>query len=275
LKYFGYNNKNNIFIFIIMENSNNISKSLSGTASSSSNGDLGSVTSILSSSGTASTASSSDSSFFSYFQNITATTWIMIIVILAFLGFNVFAVLAKGTQNITTIFQPLIDLFARLTGQVVSVSAEGAKGVVSTSAGVVDTGLTGVQDVAQGQSPLNNQQGINQGPNLPPSPSPASTSTSSVPVQSTISQPESSQNYGINKVLNAAAPQSQGSNGQTYEADTASSSIQSGGLGKAGWCYIGDDDGYRTCAQVGVNDKCMSGDIFPSQDICINPNLRS
>jgi hypothetical protein len=68
-----------------MENSNNISKSLSGTASSSSNGDLGSVTSILSSSGTASTASSSDSSFFSYFQNITATTWIMIIIILAFL----------------------------------------------------------------------------------------------------------------------------------------------------------------------------------------------
>jgi len=251
-----------------MDNSNNISKTLSGNASSASNGDLGSVTSILSSSGTASTTSSSSgSSFFSYFQNITATTWVMIIIILAFLGFNIFAVLAKGTQNITTIFQPLLDLFAKLTGQVVSVSAEGAKGVVNTGAGVVNTGLTGVQNVAQGQSPLNNQQGV--------SPSAASTSTSSVPVQSTIPQPESTQNYGINKVLNAAAPQSQGTNGQTYEADTASSTIQSGGLGKAGWCYIGDDDGYRTCAQVGVNDKCMSGDIFPSQDICINPNLRS
>ena len=257
-----------------MENSNNISKTLSGTASSSSNGDLGSVTSILSGS-ESSTSSSSGSSFFSYFQNITATTWVIIIVILAFLGFNVFAVLAKGTQNITTIFQPILDLFARLTGQIVSVSAQGAKDVVNTTAGVVDTGLTGVQDIAQGQSPLNNQQGVIQGPNQSPSPSTASTSTSSVPVQSTIQQPESSQNYGINKILNAAAPQSQGTNGQTYEADTASSSIQSGGSGKAGWCYIGEESGYRTCAQVGVNDTCMSGDIFPSQEICINPNLRS
>ena len=259
-----------------MENSNNISKTLSGNAISSSNGDLGSVTSILSGSeSSTSPSSSSDSSFFSYFQNITATTWVMIIIILAFLGFNVFVVLAKGTENITTIFQPVLDLFAKLTGQVVSVSAQGAKGVVNTGAGVVNTGLTGVQNVAQGQSPLNNQQVVIQGPNQAPSPSTASTSTSSVPVQSTIQQPESSQNYGINKILNAAAPQSQGTNGQTYEADTASSSIQSGGSGKAGWCYIGDDDGYRTCAQVGVNDKCMSGDIFPSQEICINPNLRS
>ena len=45
--------------------------------------------------------------------------------------------------------------------------------------------------------------------------------------------------------------------------------------GKAGWCYIGEDRGFRTCAQVGVNDKCMSGEIFPSQEICINPNLRA
>ena len=257
-----------------MDNSNNISKTLSGTASSASNGNLGSVSSILSGA-ESSTTSSSGSSFFSYFQNISATTWVIIIVIFAFLGFNIFAVLAKGTQDITTIFKPILDLLAKLTGQLVSVTAQGGKDVVNTTAGVLDAGLTGVQDVAQGQSPLNNQQPLTQGPNQAPSPTTATTSTSSVPVQSTIPQPESTQNYGINKVLNAAAPQSQGSNGQTYEADTASSTIQSGGSGKAGWCYIGDDDGYRTCAQVGVNDTCMSGNIFPSQEICINPNLRS
>ena len=57
-----------------------------------------------------------------------------------------------------------------------------------------------------------------------------------------------------------------------YESDMASSSIQ--GLGKPGWCFIGEDRGFRTCAQVGINDDCMSGDIFPSQEICINPSLR-
>ena len=43
---------------------------------------------------------------------------------------------------------------------------------------------------------------------------------------------------------------------------------------KVGWCYIGEDRGYRSCAQVGASDKCMSGEIFPSQEICVNPTLR-
>jgi hypothetical protein len=38
---------------------------------------------------------------------------------------------------------------------------------------------------------------------------------------------------------------------------------------------VGEDRGIRTCAEVGVNDECMSGDIFPSQELCINPNLRA
>lgn len=61
--------------------------------------------------------------------------------------------------------------------------------------------------------------------------------------------------------------------GATYESDSAISDIQSGN--KTGWCYIGEDRGYRACASVGMRDQCMSGDIFPSHDICINPNLRA
>jgi len=43
---------------------------------------------------------------------------------------------------------------------------------------------------------------------------------------------------------------------------------------KSGYCYIGEDRGFRSCVKVGNNDKCMSGDIFPTEEICINPNLR-
>ena len=64
---------------------------------------------------------------------------------------------------------------------------------------------------------------------------------------------------------------SSGSNSE-YEADDADGAIQT--RGKSGWCFIGEDRGYRSCAMVGVNDKCMSGDIFPSKQICVNPNLR-
>ena len=43
---------------------------------------------------------------------------------------------------------------------------------------------------------------------------------------------------------------------------------------KSGFCYIGENSGARSCIEVGEGDVCMSGDIFPSQEICINPNLR-
>ena len=45
--------------------------------------------------------------------------------------------------------------------------------------------------------------------------------------------------------------------------------------GKSGYCYIGEDRGFRSCVRVGNTDKCMSGDIFPREDVCINPNLRT
>ncbi len=43
---------------------------------------------------------------------------------------------------------------------------------------------------------------------------------------------------------------------------------------QSGFCYIGEDRGFRSCISVGSGDTCMSGDIFPTQSVCINPKLR-
>lgn len=43
---------------------------------------------------------------------------------------------------------------------------------------------------------------------------------------------------------------------------------------KSGYCYVGTDRGFRSCVKVDDYDKCMSGDIFPTLDVCINPRLR-
>jgi hypothetical protein len=59
------------------------------------------------------------------------------------------------------------------------------------------------------------------------------------------------------------------------EPDESGSATQMTRTGKAGFCYIGEDRGIRSCIQVGVNDECMSGDIFPTRQICVNPNLRT
>ena len=43
---------------------------------------------------------------------------------------------------------------------------------------------------------------------------------------------------------------------------------------KGGYCYIGTDRTYRSCVKVNPGDVCMSNKIYPTKDICINPNLR-
>ncbi len=220
-----------------MDNSNNLSGSLlqsSETSFPSSNTSL----------------SGDDSGFFESLKNINMTTWLLIILILAFLGFNIFAYLAKGTQGISDFFGPIIEkLFgttAYVAGQTVDVAAEGAKAVVSGTAGAVNTGLTAIQDVT---------------------PNNATGSIKSQPVQT--QQTSRPSDNGLNNALNNSQEQN-----IDYQAVEASSSVHSGG-GQSGWCFVGEDRGFRSCALVNEDDKCMSGDIFPSQELCINPNLRA
>jgi hypothetical protein len=80
-------------------------------------------------------------------------------------------------------------------------------------------------------------------------------------------------NNTLNQALNKAQA-SQSNNNGDYEADQSDSTIQAGSS-KSGWCFIGEDRGFRSCMEIGQQDKCMSGDIFPSKDICVNPSLRA
>ena len=78
-------------------------------------------------------------------------------------------------------------------------------------------------------------------------------------------------NPGRDKIMKALDNAAQT---EQYLADDSSSSIQQSGKSK--WCFVGDDKGTRNCVQIDdESQKCMSGDIFPSRDICINPNIRS
>jgi hypothetical protein len=43
---------------------------------------------------------------------------------------------------------------------------------------------------------------------------------------------------------------------------------------KSGYCYVGEDRGFRSCIEVGESTKCMSGEIFPTMEVCVNPRLR-
>ena len=44
--------------------------------------------------------------------------------------------------------------------------------------------------------------------------------------------------------------------------------------GESGYCFIGEDNGFRSCISVTDSDTCVSNKIFPTYDKCMNPELR-
>ena len=214
--------------------------------------------------------SSNSSSFMGYFYNISWQTWIVIILILALLGINIFAYLARGTEEtallFNQIFGPILKFFGysalETSKQIIDTSASGAKSGID----IVDKNATNLIDNIQ-QSPL------------------ATSATSGVSIprgQTSSSSFSQSLNQNVNVTQNQNLNQEQDSLSRALDnakqsgnvaPDESRSSIQT--TGKSGWCYIGEEKGNRVCSEIGVNDGCMSGNIFPNQAICMNPNLRA
>lgn len=169
----------------------------------------------------------------------------LIFFILAILGINIFSSLSNVTEWIGNTFGPAFKkLFGAIgittvkaSETVVDATATGAKTGIDVAAGTLTSGL----DVIEGQ--LENAKDKNQ------------------------STYKGTSNNSLNLALSDATP-------QVPQPDDATSNTQRTGTGKSGYCYIGEDRGFRSCIKVNENDQCMSGDIFPSQAICVNPNLR-
>ena len=216
--------------------------------------------------------SSNSSSFASYFFSISLQTWIIIILILALLGINIFAYLAKGTQETALIFQkifgPILTFFnysaLETTKQTIDLTATGTKSATD----IVSNTATNLIDNIQ-QTPVGTSTGLS----IPR----GQTASSSFP-QSLNQNVNQNVNVTQNQNLNQDQDSLSRALDNAKQADNVSpddsrSSIQT--TGKSGWCYIGEEQGTRTCAEIGVNDTCMSGNVFPNQAICMNPNLRA
>lgn len=219
---------------------------------------------------------SSETSSSGFFSNITWQTWLIIILILAFLGINVFSYLEMGTRNIVDIFAPILKLFGyqtlETTKQTINTSATGTKAGVD----IVANTTTGAINAIENNAKIRNN---NNSTNANPVPGQQRTNTSTMnnsqsiqdqqKMEKQINELEDWQQQSLQKALQDA------SSPNDVKPDDSLSRIQaSNGSGKAGWCFIGEDRGFRTCSQIGQNDQCLSGDIFPSQEICMNPNLR-
>jgi len=198
-----------------------------------------------------------------FFSNIGWTKLLVIFVILSFLGVNLFSNLAEVSdwfgKTLGPIFRKVLGLVGITTVKVgekaVDVTATGAKSGIDIAAGTLQSGL----GVIEGQLQNVKQSGGAKQSGADSEQSGADSEQSGA---------DSEQSAGpLSAALADSLP-------QIPEPDDATSRTQKNGSGKAGFCYIGEDRGFRSCIKVNEDDKCMSGQIFPSSDICVNPNLR-
>lgn len=196
---------------------------------------------------------------------------LLIVMLLALVGFNVFTYLDDITEWFGDTFGAPFRAVARWLGYAaadtvkttVDVTAQGAKSAVDIATGAATSSIDVLQQTigstnahanahadkrSNNANNHNNLKINNNNNNERPSESEAETESSSL---------ETALSHAKKK-----APQ----------PDDATSRIQR--TGKSGYCYIGEDRGFRSCIKVGEQDTCMSGDIFPTHAICINPRLR-
>ena len=235
---------------------NSISNVLGSTATKPASSVIGS---------TSSTTTTSYGSFFS--SSMSWTTIIFIVLFLIFFGFGFFIYLAKGTESAVDF---IINLFTTLLQKIMHFF-----GNDSVDFSKEDTTTTPSQstDTSSPSSTTNIEKHMQDDHGLPKK---SETQPNVAPATSSEIPTDTTREDNLNKALNSAKPNLTHKNEPRYNADDSYSSIQmSKSASKSGWCFIGEDRGFRSCIQVGNNDRCMSGDIFPSHEICVNPKLRS
>jgi hypothetical protein len=200
--------------------------------------------------------------------------YIIIFIILAVLGFNLFTyagkfsqTLGKLTDRIIDIFRPILAYFGygvtSVAKKTVDLTASSSKKMIDVTSGTL---IGGIGVLERGLS-KENKDYLAQG--------------TGAQVQSTRSQVQGTRSQGTRSQGKVPAPGPQqveraNKKIQYPEPDEAGSNTQlSKGKSKSGFCYIGEDRGFRSCISVGEGDTCMSGDIFPTREVCINPSLRS
>lgn len=192
----------------------------------------------------------------SYFSTI---SWIFIalaIIISLILYFFIYypSSFKSITLEMNYYFTIISDLFSNFFQKTVHGSTDFAKDVIRGTSDTIDSSVQ------------NTQKSF--------TPNDTSTSLTSESVEETQQTKQNNTQNSLNNSVNDPYAKSTKSppSEPDYEASNAHSTVNSSA--KGAWCYIGEAHGVRSCSNLGQNQECMSGDIFPTSELCINPNLR-
>lgn len=160
-----------------------------------------------------------------------------VLLVFSFLGINLLDIISNFIKLIIKIFGPLIS-------QILSILGFTTGTILNKSADVVsDTGKVAL-DIAEGT--------VQNVGNLM-----IKASKSGVNMET---QSELEKALQMNRLENQA------------EDDVSENPIQKPiSSNKNGWCLIGEYENKRGCIEVNDSEKCMSGQVFPTRQACVNP----
>jgi hypothetical protein len=164
------------------------------------------------------------------------------LLLLSILGINILTIVGNIVQVLTNIFGPLVLNILGLLGYTTGTVLDKGADVVS------DVAKTGI-DIAEGT--VHSVGGIlkNSGQ---------------------ISDPNFKTNIDA-AINNAPAPPAKVEPPQPTPSENPIQNPIS--AGKNNWCLVGEYMGRRGCIEVGENDKCLSGQLYPTNAFCLNPAL--
>lgn len=192
----------------------------------------------------ATSAISSDSGILDKLSGFSWKFWLVFGIVLAYLYIELSKTSVGKTINNTfyLIFGKILELFGVTTKNIADTTASGTKTGIDIVNSVFDTTVSAVTNTTSSDkySYLNDKSGQ---------------------TQYSFGSPSSNNN----KVKNVTVVTKPTDSFKEYEINST---------GKLGYCFVGESNGTRTCAEVGANDVCMSGEIFPTKDACINMAVR-
>ena len=188
----------------------------------------------------------------STFSNISVFIIIIcVIFILAYFNINLFIIVGNVIQRISNIFTPIflniLHYFGIALGTTVATTTTIASSGISDITTSIDTANKAVSGTIVSGIQGN---GVNE---------------SAYPIKMT--QNTNEQSFHIVNTAPQIANQQQQEEDKQY-----TNSVQYNV--PVGHCFIGQQGNQRYCSEISHAHQCASGDVFPTMDMCINPNLR-
>jgi hypothetical protein len=219
--------------------------------------------------------------------------WFVIIILLALYGFNIFKYLAQGTDIITALISPFTYVIALLTGTTVKTIiqniSQGGQTLIAEFTNFFGALINFFSQFFSGSLKVAEKSSVSaidqlQSNIVKDKTNSAESKKSKQVVEEAEAEEAEAEDTNAkestllknerklaqrSREVSSEVKDSINKKGKTDPVPLQTSTLEHG------YCYIGKNNNVRNCAKVSSKNKCMSGDIFPTMDLCINPNLRN